>query len=428
MIGRWRTPEIQEPAEQPRSFDDFELRLGDLMRGERATMGKSLLDVQRELKIKANYIAAIENADPSAFETPGFIAGYVRSYARYLGMDPEWAYQAFCREAGFSTAHGLSAAASAGKAQKRDHAGDPLANPDALFVPQSESILEGIEPGAVGSVLALLALIGLIGFGGWAVLREIQQVDFAPVEQSPGVLSTLEDFTADNARIAEATGGAGLNTPPSVEALDRLYRPEALDVPVLVARDGPISTLDPAEVGALAGATRHTPLAAGLPAAGTPPNLPSRSEAPLSAPARQGADIAAAASSPAPAPPPGASAATGSVRVFGADAPEVVLFAVRPSWVRVQAGDGSIILEKILEAGEQYVLPAMETPPVLRTGNAGSVYFAVNGTAYGPAGEGASVVKNITLSAENLAEAYNPADPARDADLATYVAELEAGR
>ena len=34
-------------------FDAFELRLGDLMRGERATMGKSLLDVQRELKIKA---------------------------------------------------------------------------------------------------------------------------------------------------------------------------------------------------------------------------------------------------------------------------------------------------------------------------------------------------------------------------------------
>ncbi len=59
------------------------------MRGERATMGKSLLDVQRELRIKAAYIAAIENRDPSAFDTPGFIAGYVRSYARYLGMDPD---------------------------------------------------------------------------------------------------------------------------------------------------------------------------------------------------------------------------------------------------------------------------------------------------------------------------------------------------
>ena len=94
--------------------------------------------------------------------------------------------------------------------------------------------------------------------------------------------------------------------------------------------------------------------------------------------------------------------------------------------MRVQAADGSIILEKILEAGEKYVLPATENPPVLRSGNAGSVYFAVNGTAYGPAGAGPSVVKNIQLSAEALAQTYSPADLTRDADLATYVAELSA--
>ncbi len=85
MTGRHGTsPEFQHHQRaKPKSFDDFDLRLGDIMRGERATMGKSLLDVQRELKIKATYIAAIENADPSAFESPGFVAGYVRSYARY---------------------------------------------------------------------------------------------------------------------------------------------------------------------------------------------------------------------------------------------------------------------------------------------------------------------------------------------------------
>ena len=111
MIGRrFKTPASE--ADKPKGFDDFELRLGDLMRGERATLGKSLLDIQRELKIKATFIAAIENADVSAFETPGFIAGNVRSYARYLGMDPDWAFAKFCREANFQVAHGMSAAAS----------------------------------------------------------------------------------------------------------------------------------------------------------------------------------------------------------------------------------------------------------------------------------------------------------------------------
>mgnify|MGYP000600673845 CR=1 FL=1 len=51
-----------------KGFDDFEVRLGDIMRGERATHGKSLMDVQHELKIKAAYIAAVEDADPSVFE------------------------------------------------------------------------------------------------------------------------------------------------------------------------------------------------------------------------------------------------------------------------------------------------------------------------------------------------------------------------
>ena len=57
-----------------RGFDDFDMSLGDVLRGERATLGKSLLDVQRELKIKATYISAIENTDPSAFDTPGSVS------------------------------------------------------------------------------------------------------------------------------------------------------------------------------------------------------------------------------------------------------------------------------------------------------------------------------------------------------------------
>ena len=77
-------------------YDITDVALGDLMRGERATFGKSLLDVERELKIRAAYIAAIENGDVGAFSSPGFIAGYVRSYARYLGMEPKWTLRRFC--------------------------------------------------------------------------------------------------------------------------------------------------------------------------------------------------------------------------------------------------------------------------------------------------------------------------------------------
>ena len=106
------THEGRNDMSRPKGFDDYEVRLGDLLRGERATLGKSLMDVQRELRINAIYIAAIENCNDEAFETPSFVSGFVRSYARYLKLDQEEIYRQFCQESGFVPAHGLSDGAS----------------------------------------------------------------------------------------------------------------------------------------------------------------------------------------------------------------------------------------------------------------------------------------------------------------------------
>ena len=261
MIWRKAKPSSAE-ADKPKGFDDFELRLGDVMRGERATLGKSLLDVQRELKIKATYIAAIENCDVSAFETQGFVAGYVRSYARYLGLDPDWAFKRFCAEANFEVAHGMSAAATPATitaARARTSAAeyaDPLANPNALFLPRSESWFSRVEPGAVGSVLVLVALISALGYGGWSVLREVQRVQLAPVDEAPTVVADVDPLAVvapvtPVERVAPAAVDPGeeavADAATTPELLNRLYRPEALDVPVLVARDGPIAAIDQAK-------------------------------------------------------------------------------------------------------------------------------------------------------------------------------------
>ncbi|HHC29223.1 MAG TPA: DUF4115 domain-containing protein, partial [Rhodobacterales bacterium] len=247
MIRRWITPKDKGNEAAEAGFDSYDLRLGDTMRGERATLGKSLLDVQRELKIKATYVAAIENADVKAFETPSFIAGYVRSYARYLGMDPEWAFEAFCAESGVQPTHGLAPQAKPQAAEKPVHGGDPLANPNASFVPRPASVLDGIEPGAVGSVAVLIALVGVLGYGGWTLLKEIQKVDFAPVEQAVGVMDEMPGLggmsgAGSDAPLPPVTvagvadGASGAVDAPTPEAMDRLYRPQALDVPVLIAR------------------------------------------------------------------------------------------------------------------------------------------------------------------------------------------------
>ncbi|MDJ1008568.1 MAG: helix-turn-helix domain-containing protein [Paracoccaceae bacterium] len=399
-----------------KGFDDFELRLGDIMRGERATLGKSLLDVQRELKIKATYIAAIENSDPTAFETPGFIAGYVRSYARYLGLDAEWAYKTFCEEGNFQTAHGMSAEASVRRPRREAQSAaavtgprDPFTEPSVSFVPSKQKSYSGIEPRAVGSVFVLLLLIGGIGYGGWSVLQEVQKVRFTPVEQAPTVVADIETFEGGSAEFSGAPAAEAAGA-PTVEAFDRLYRPQALDVPVLVARDGPIATLDPSRVGTLAPDPGE-----GLVTARLAP------EPPAPEPVYGDSLVMAEIAPEDILPQPGAPGEAPAVQVLDDASPEVVLFAVRPAWVRVRAADGSVIFEKILDPGEEFTVPLTETPPTLRAGNAQSVFFRVNGVTYGPAGGNTSVVSNVALGEDELTGAYGVADLSRDEDLARYV-------
>jgi cytoskeletal protein RodZ len=400
MIGRRFSRTVEDKVVEPKGFDDYDLRLGDLMRGERATMGKSLLDVQRELRIRAAYIAAIENCDPSAFDTPGFIAGYVRSYARYLNMDPDKAFAAFCAESGFTTAHGMSPSASSAKRaplpRQVSSPRDPFTAPSTPFAPAKDAFFSQIEPRAVGSTLVLLALIGTIGYGGWAVLNEVQRVTFAPVENTPDVLSDLDPLQARPLPMAPAEGplaqdGAGMARAGN-DALTRMYRPQALDVPVLVARDAPISTLDPSTVGAFADRTTADRLAAGI-------------ESALAEAAAFGPQMPQVVAQPAPG---------------------VEMVAVRSAWVRVNAADGSVIFEGIMEAGDRYTVPQSEQPPRLRVGESGSVYFAVNGQHYGPIGPRGTVTSNVELSVAHVTEAFKLADLEGDKDLARTVAEAQA--
>jgi cytoskeletal protein RodZ len=405
-------PEFQhrQPA-KPKSFDDFDLRLGDIMRGERATMGKSLLDVQRELKIKATYIAAIENADPSAFETPGFVAGYVRSYARYLNLDPDWAFKTFCAEGNFDNPAGIGAGPKSSPRSADTRASavrDPFVEPTVAFLPKSEARLSRLEPAAIGSLAVLLALIGAIGYGGWSVLQEVQRVQLTPVEQVPGVLAELDPIEGPSVDVALADE-PGAMPAPTVEAFDRLYRPQALEVPVLVPRDGPIASLDPDAVGLLAEDARAEAIAASR----VTPSTPTATDLAVSQALGLIGPVA-----------PGMAPASG-VQVVEAP-PEVALLAVQPSWVRVQSADGTVIFEKILDAGETFVLPPSDEPHRLRAGNAGSLYFSVNGETYGPAGEGPSVVRDVALSVDAVKEVYVLADPAANADLARYVAVAQA--
>ena len=403
MAGTDLTHYGRDEIGRPKGFDDYEVRLGDLLRGGRATLGKSLMDVQRELRINATYIAAIENCDYGAFETPSFVSGFVRSYARYLKLDQEQVYRQFCEESGFVPSHGLADEAST----LRNGRAVPVAGPmtsdmdDAIFskspsaiVPNKKAWTDQFEAAAVGSIAALCLLVAGLGYGAWSVFQEIQKVQVVPSENTPVVQSEFNRSDVESASTADVVG---VSLDPRADKLERMYRPPALDTPILVARDAPISTLDPNRF-------------ANFPEPKTDQTVPTF--AGLDAII---ADVVEEVSRE--------DIASTAPQVVEDLPPTIAIVATREAWVQVTSSTGSVILAKIMQPGEEFTLPQTEGSPTMRAGMSGSVYFSVNRELYGPAGAGSNVVKNVELSVASLSEAYAPAIIDNDGELRTLIAQ-----
>ena len=368
-----------EKQSRPKGFDDFELKLGDTLRGERATLGKSLLEVQNELKIKACYISAIENCDPLAFDTPGFVAGYVRSYARYLNLEPDEVFTKFCLESGFATVHGMSDKASSIKANSNSVLlpSENFIDGEELFRKSPTAILDSsantfdkIEPGAIGSLAALICVVCGIGYGGLTLFNQIQTVEISPSEASPIVLSEISSVILREENIDSLKTNLATS-----EQLDRLYRPQALDVPVLTARDAPISTLDPSFSN----------------------NFDIEEKLNISEIVTNGSETGITEKLL------NKGLEETSIQVVQELPPSIAVLVAENAWVQITAADGTVIYENIMLPGEEFVLPQLEIPPKLRAGMSGYVYFSVNGELFGPVGSGTSVRKNVELSATNIA-------------------------
>jgi cytoskeletal protein RodZ len=360
-----------------RSHGPYEFALGDELRGERATLGKTLLDIQRDLRIKAAYIAAIEDAKPEAFPNPSFIAGYVRSYARYLGMDPDEVFRRFCQESGFvGNAGGPAARKAPGAAAARPASGG--FRPDFAIARVERHGLPEVPLSAIGSVLVLLCLLAGLGYGGWTVLQNIQRVQFAPVEELPLAVAEVEPLGPPESVALEEPTLGDLATPVAATALAELYRQQELEVPILVPRDGPIAALNPDTVGLLATETPAPEAAAGT-------------EVPR-------ALVEAVVGAEAPDAPEAA---------LAPEQPALVVVVERAAWIRVYLGNGTVLFERILEKGETYSPPEGVQDPLIWAGNSGSVYVRVGDALHGPLGRGTRAAKDVPLTAPAISERFD---------------------
>jgi cytoskeletal protein RodZ len=359
-------PGYQPEKVELRGYDSYTVTLGDKLRGERATLGKTLDDIQKETRLRIEFLLGIENADITAFPAPSFIAGYVRSYASHLNLDPDECFNQFCKESGFIGLQSEIDGAKRNKVIKPTKLLDePILNPQIQKKKINNGILNNFSFSGLFSLTALLVLILGLGYGGVTVLNEVQKVNLSPINQSPSVQSIsstsidensfFDDVESNNTNIA------------SNSALEEFYRPTELVLPLMTPRDGPISAIDPAISGVYVEDKNSV----------------------ISEINQE--DIIQVKKNP---------------QVIKEDLPSVYVVAQKPAWVRIYEPNGNILFENILDTGQRYEVPQSAQTAMLRAGNSGSVYLMIDNNFYGPLGTATGVAKKVNLRAETILENY----------------------
>ncbi|MGF1553580.1 MAG: RodZ domain-containing protein [Paracoccaceae bacterium] len=447
-----------------RGYDSYDVTLGDELRGDRASRGQSVRDAARALCLRPALIEAIENGDLSAFPNRSVVPGYVRSYARYLGRDPEAMYHRFCAETGFQStlsSFGMSPTTPRGGAGSRSAGlagpvGADLAASRFAVRPAPRRVGSAVPLGALVSGAALVGLTAAVGYGGWTLLEDVQRLGFAPLPNAPVVVADAPVIAAP------ALGGAARVTAKAYEEGGALLGRGAPAPLPLAARDGPIVAIDPEGAGLVpAGpplaerptarrATAGAPTATAAPApTGAVAGVSDRTIAEVTTGTVAGAPTGtvAGATTGTVAPAPNVRASARAVGQGSADAnaeasaeasdaragltalamvsattavpepaapPAVAVVATVPAWMRIRDAEGAVLYVGTMQPGGRFELPARARSARLRAGNAHGVFVEVDGVRHGPLGASGAVVKHVSLDAASVAATYAAA-PAGDA-------------
>ncbi|WP_234421727.1 RodZ domain-containing protein [Parazoarcus communis] len=219
---------------------------GTMLRKAREVRGESLEEVAQALKLSMRQLVAIESGHYEILPGPAFVRGFVRNYARHLGLDPEAVLAAVGAEA--SAAVDLTPVSNA--------EGDMPANRGFKF---------NVVPAAVVAGL-LLVLISAGGYFGWFETPTQSDVEVIEPGMAPMTQSEAEEVLASSAPVA-------------VEVDPPLAEPAATVAPVpesatpLASGALAVPVAPPAAAPAVSAAAPLVPVDAAAPAADVPPPL-----------------------------------------------------------------------------------------------------------------------------------------------------------
>ena len=447
-----------EKAADPEFEIAYRDSVGAVLRRAREGFGEDLGFVATALKIRHVYLAAIEEQRYEDLPGPTYAVGFIRTYAEYLGLDPNDMVRLFKEEV-----EGID---------KRQELVFPTPAPETKV------------PG--GAVILLSLLLVGAAYGGWSYFsQQPEQV----AEVVPPVPEELRGLIKEEERQTAAATPMAAEDPATADVRDDATRT------VAPTSTGSIATADrvPSETAPIAEATATTdasgeataaddlpentsaaeavaaePPESGEPAEALPPPMPAprpsetavNTEATAEDETEAAATDAAAEDAPAaetpsetvaaatpearnqPAPPtPGtervtlanvlnrgalggapASPAANEIpeapqttqlaalanepppQVYGQDNEDarIVLRARQDSFVQIRAED-ELLMTRVLRRGDEYRVPNREGLTLL-IGNAGGIEFVVDGASLRPLGPVGVVRRNVMLDPERLVD------------------------
>ncbi|MEH6476052.1 MAG: RodZ domain-containing protein, partial [Sneathiella sp.] len=416
------------------AFDDKnsedDLTVGAHLRRERERQGYSLHDIAENLRLRPRQLQALEDGNYDALPGQTFVAGFLRSYANALGLDGVAVVDLY----------------------KSENSGD-VGVPELAF---PEPTPEGRMPGS--SLLVGSCLVAILVVGGWYFYLNENTVDMEIVPELPSRLldklaETKESVTGDSAAVITSPSAAQAeitelpkpiteNTVPiavatavdeQTQSVTGPVAPEdvisQIDVEPEVVASAPLASENEQspdedvsaekEAVSIVDAERTVPQnldnieVASKPAADSvaavaektvevsPVITPEAEPVKILYPQQTLDKIQSASDAETDIP-----VTTSAMGVENKDA-RLVLVARQESWVQIKAADEELVLDRILGAGDTFMLPS-KSGLILSTANAAGLELRLDGTSLGMLGRYGEIIQDMQLDPQHLKEKLQP--------------------
>lgn len=399
-------------------------RAGADLRAARERLGWPIEHVSQSLRIRITHLEALEEGRIDLLPGSTYAVGFLRTYARTLGLDPDEVARRFKAEAS--------------EVNRRTELVFPAP------IPQ-----RGLPAGAI---VLLSICLAVFAYAGWYRLSGEGRLPAETVTPVPQRLARLADRIAPPGparapgqghaagslaargqsgaagSFAVAAGGGGPSVGTSPDGTPASGTSPGGTSPGGASTRGPsanrVSASAASAAGTSAGGTSPGGTATGgTSTGGAVPGGAAGSVASAASPAGPGQQAAAAMNAmpiPLPqsvsptsalaAPLPALPMAQPSAAIAGA-APvatsPIVLQATADAWLEVRDGSGAVLLNRVLHKGDSWPVPPQPNL-LLTTGNAGGTEIVVDGVAYPVPGGAGAVRRNIKLDASLIKAGSQP--------------------